>query len=105
MQSMTQRNDRLRGAALGGLAVLLAAALLGADSPTRTVTAGGMTFQTPAAWKSTTPSSSMRLAQIKIDPLEGDTDAAELTVFAFPGGAGGVQANVARWENQFKDKD
>src|SRR5262249_5022491 len=91
--------------ASGAVVVVCAAALLGADSPPKTVTAGGMSFQTPAAWKSTTPTSSMRLAQIKIDAVGGDADAAELKVFGFPGGAGDVQANVARWENQFKDKD
>jgi hypothetical protein len=105
MRSKSNRNGGLFRIGSGGLAVVFTAALVGADSPTNTITAGGMTFQTPVAWKSTTPSSSMRLAQIKIDPVEGDTDPAELTVFGFPGGAGGVQANVARWENQFKDKD
>ena len=44
-------------------------------------------------------------AQLKVDPLEGDDYPAELIVFAFPGGAGTVEANIKRWQNLFKDKD
>src|SRR4029079_15721627 len=47
----------------------------------------------------------MRRAQLKVDPVEGDPEPAELVVFAFPGGAGTVEANVSRWQGQFKDKD
>jgi hypothetical protein len=76
---------------------------LGADAPPQTIDAGGLTFQVPAAWKSSPPSSSMRRAELKVAPVEGDKEPAELVVFAFPGGAGTVEANVQRWQSQFKD--
>jgi hypothetical protein len=78
---------------------------LGADGPTQTIDAGGLTFQAPAAWKSSPPSSQMRRAELKVAPVEGDKEPAELVVFAFPGGAGSVEANVKRWQSQFKDAD
>ena len=85
----------------------IAATLLaiGADAPPQTIDAGGMTFQAPASWKSSKPSMTMRRAQLKVDPAEGDPEPAELVVFAFPGGAGTVEDNVNRWQGQFKDKD
>jgi len=91
---------------LGGFAAVIAtsALALGADPAPQEVDCGGMTFQAPAAWKSSPPSSSMRRAQLKL-PAENGADAAELIVFAFPEGAGSVDANVARWRNTFKDKD
>ncbi len=46
----------------------------------------------------------MRRAQLKAEPLEGDDYPAELVVFAFPGGAGSVDANIERWRNLFKDE-
>jgi hypothetical protein len=93
-----------RATALGGLFVLLAASV-GADGPLQTVDAGGVTFQAPSAWKKLTPRSQMRRAQLEVAPVKGDDDPAELIVFAFPGGAGGVDANVKRWEGMFKDKE
>ncbi len=88
---------------LGAVAATLLA--IGADAPPQTIDAGGMTFQAPSSWKSSKPSSTMRRAQLKVDPVEGDPEPAELVVFAFPGGAGTVEANVSRWRGQFKDKD
>ena len=95
--------NRVRGLALGAIAAAVAA--LGADAPTQTIDAGGLTFQAPGSWKSARPSSAMRRAQLTIPATAGDAEAAELVVFAFPGGAGSVQANVARWQQQFEDKD
>jgi hypothetical protein len=82
----------------------LSLALCAADAP-RTIDAGGVTFKVPADWKSVKPSSSMRRAQLTVEPLEGDEYPAQLVVFAFPGGAGSVDANIERWRNQFKDDD
>lgn len=96
---------RLRGIGLGAIALALGGLGLGADAPPRTIDAGGLTFQVPSAWKSSKPSSTMRRAQLTVEPAEGDTDPAELVVFAFPGGAGTVDANVKRWQSQFRDKD
>ena len=47
----------------------------------------------------------MRRAELKVEPIEGDDYPAELVVFAFPGGAGTVEANLERWQKLFKDKD
>lgn len=82
----------------------LSLAVCGADGP-REIDAGGLSFKVPADWKSSTPTSSMRRAQLKVEPLEGDGYPAELVVFAFPGGAGTADANVERWRTHFKDKD
>lgn len=85
-------------------AALFAVSLLGADAPTQDIDAGGMTFQVPGAWKKL-DATGMRKAHLKIEPAKGDELAAELVVFAFPGGAGGVDANIERWQRTFKDKD
>jgi hypothetical protein len=90
-----------RSVALGAIAVAVAA--LGADAPPQTIDAGGLTFQAPGAWKSSRPSSLMRRAQLTVPASGGDGEPAELVVFAFPGGAGSVQQNVARWQQQFED--
>ncbi|MGD0040353.1 MAG: hypothetical protein ABSE84_08075, partial [Isosphaeraceae bacterium] len=50
-------------------------------------------------------SSPMRRAQLKVEPVPGDEYPALLVVYAFPGGAGSVEANVDRWRGQFKDAD
>jgi hypothetical protein len=99
-------NDRrpLRLAAFGVVALALVA--LGADEKkTQTISARGLTFQAPASWKSSPPSNTMRLAQFKVDPAEGDKGSAELVVFVFPGGAGSVEANLDRWQQQFQDEN
>jgi hypothetical protein len=90
---------------VGFQASALALFLMGADDPKQTVDAKGMSFQAPAAWKSSTPSGMMRVAELKVDPIEGDDYPAELVVFSFNGDAGGVKANLERWRKMFKDKD
>lgn len=89
------------------LCLLTAAALLAAapDETTVTVKAGELTYQAPASWKSERPSSAMRAAQAKIPATEGDDEGAELVVFSFKGGGGGVDANIKRWETQFQGED
>jgi len=65
----------------------------------------GLKFTAPDGWISETPTSSMRQAQYRIPRAEGDVEDAELTVFFFQGGGGGVQANVDRWIGQFSKAD
>jgi hypothetical protein len=60
-----------------------------------------MTAKLPDGWSKTEPSSSMRLAQINIAPVKGDTEPATLAVFFFPGSGGSAAANIARWQNQY----
>jgi hypothetical protein len=99
---MQTRSTRL------GLTALMAAAVMGlagADDATQTIKAGELTFKAPAAWKKERPKSSMRQAQLRVEPVEGDKEPAELVLFAFPNGAGTVEANIERWESQFVGAD
>lgn len=60
----------------------------------------GLTFRLPEAWTTRAPSSPMRKAEASIPGPGGE---ATLTVFHFgPGGGGGVEANLARWEAQLE---
>src|SRR5262249_44662266 len=92
-----------RLATLGFVALALVA--LGADEATQTIEADGLSFKVPASWKKARSTSTMRKAQLNVEPSKGDKDPAVLVVFKFPGGAGTVQANVDRWQKQFTDKD
>ena len=93
-------NKRRFFGSLGGVALCLVA--LGADDKLQTIDANGLTFQAPGSWKSVKPSSRMRRAQMTIEPAKSDTRPAELVVTAFPGGAGTVEDNIKRWQNQFR---
>ncbi|MBN1475429.1 hypothetical protein JXA47_01610 [Candidatus Sumerlaeota bacterium] len=63
----------------------------------------GITFDLPETWVAETPSSSMRLAQMRLPGEAGD---AELAVFCFGVGQGGpIQANIDRWLGQFSNPD
>jgi hypothetical protein len=103
MQSSTV-GIRLRLLGLGVVPILMAS-MVAADEPTKTVDAGGLVFTVPAAWKSVPVSNAMQKEKLKIEPVKGDDDGAELIITALPGAAGGVEMNVARWEKTFKDKD
>jgi hypothetical protein len=82
---MRQLNEfRRNTVSVSGL-LALTMLLVGADGPKQTVAARGLSFQAPASWKSSPPASQMRLAQLKADPLEGDSYPAELVVYAFGG--------------------
>lgn len=59
----------------------------------------GLTLAVPSEWESSPPTSSMRLGQWALPGPGGD---GELVVFRFPGGGGGVQANIDRWKGQFQ---
>jgi hypothetical protein len=101
-----RRSNTLRRNALAVSGLLaIAMVLVGADGPKQTIDARGLKFEAPASWKSSPPSSQMRRAQLRVDPIEGDDYPAELVVYAFPGGAGSVEANLKRWQGLFKDKD
>ncbi len=95
------------GLAVGMATLAASGSNLNADEKTerKKIDAGGLSFEVPKTWKNEQPSSRMRRAQLKVEPVKGDKEPAELVVFAFPGGAGTVQANIKRWEEQFKDKD
>jgi hypothetical protein len=72
---------------------------------TQAIEAEGITFEIPTTWKPIQPKSSMRKAQVQIAASAGDAEGADLSLYVFPGGAGGVDANVERWRGQFTDDE
>jgi hypothetical protein len=63
----------------------------------------GYTTRAPESWRVQTPSSSFRLAQFAVPGPSGD---AECVFFYFgPGQGGSVDANIARWQSQFRSAD
>ena len=70
----------------------------------RTNDIGELSYKMPDSWKQEPPSNSMRKAQYRLPGTESAGDA-ELAVFVFPGGGGGIQANINRWIGQFKQPD
>lgn len=82
-----------------------------ATSATPTATAGGrlqmgmLSGVPPKNWLVEQPSSSMRLAQMRIPPSAGDAEPGELAVFHFGPEAGGVEQNLKRWFGQFSQPD
>jgi hypothetical protein len=100
-----KRSMSLRRLVLSGLVGLAVSVVLcGADDAKQKVDAKGLTFEAPASWKSSPPTGSMRRAELKVQPIDGDDFPGELVVYAFPGGVGPVQTNLDRWKSQFKDK-
>ncbi len=46
----------------GAVVIVLTSLGLGADAPTKSIDAGGLTFDVPSSWKSSPPTSNMRRA-------------------------------------------
>jgi hypothetical protein len=77
------------------LFLICAAALLGES-------VAGLKWTPPAGWKSS-GTTDMRAATYPVSPAAGDKDGAECVVYFFGlGQGGGVQANMDRWQGQFK---
>jgi hypothetical protein len=75
---------------------LMCSAVLFAES------VAGLKWTPPAGWKSS-GATSMRAATYPVAPVQGDQDSAECVVYFFGLGQGGsIQANIDRWEGQFK---
>lgn len=92
----------------GGFAFVVVTILVfstGADDPKKHVDAGGLSFEAPQSWRMIPSRSPMRKAQLQVEAAAGDEFPALLVVYAFPGGAGTVDANVKRWQAQFRDTD
>ena len=81
----------------------LACGLLNSVNAAETVEVAGLTGSVPKTWKKEKPSNSMRLAQYSLPKAAGDSEDAELSVFAFPGGSGSLKANLARQTAAFVD--
>ena len=87
------------------LLVCCVAAAQDKDKATQVVEVKDIKLTVPKAWKQEKPSNSFRVAQFKIDAVEGDKDGGELVITQFGGGGGGVDDNIKRWVNQFEAKD
>lgn len=73
------------------------------DAPAKTteVKLRDLTLNIPESWKKSPQRSRMRLATFAIPAAEGDDGDGELAIYSFPGGGGGVEANITRWIGQF----
>ena len=69
------------------------------------VLASGLTFIPPLGWRSSNPSSSMRVAEFTLPRAAGDADDAQLVVYYFGGSGGSIDANVQRWIGQMQQPD
>lgn len=83
-------------------ALVLAALPLHAEDGGK-VEAGGLTFTFSAPWKMSDTPGMMRVATL-LATVEGAEKPLEASFYFFPGGGGGVQANVDRWLGQFATK-
>ena len=68
-----------------------------------TFPAGDFTFTRPAKWEWVESTSQMRKAQLKVTDVAAKASADVAFYYFGAGGAGGVQANVDRWLNQFTE--
>ncbi|MBK8914117.1 MAG: hypothetical protein IPM64_05850 [Phycisphaerales bacterium] len=67
--------------------------------------AGAIKWSVPGSWQAQPPASPMRKAQYGMPAAEGDPESGLCVVTLLGGGAGGVDANVARWVAQFRKAD
>ena len=61
----------------------------------------GLAWDAPASWQKADNPSTMRIATYKIPKAAGDSEDAELSISQAGGAA---EANIARWEGQFEDR-
>lgn len=83
----------------------LVAALLAGTTFAADFELAGMKSKVPSGWKEEQPSSNMRMGQFKLPKAEGDAEDAEIALFYFKGGSGGVDANLKRQLAKFKTPD
>lgn len=75
------------------------------QAPGEEINIGKLTGKLPSGWVQVEPQSRMRQAQFVLNSPRGGEDTGELTVFYFGSDAGGVEANLQRWYNQFTSTD
>ena len=62
---------------------------------------GGLKSQAPSEWEKQKPASSLRLLQFRVPHADNDPEDAELVIFYFDGGGGGLEDNRKRWQQKF----
>lgn len=73
--------------------------------PAEPIELQGLVVTAPRAWESEAPASDMRVAQWSIAAEPGDPEDAQVVVFYFGAdGAGGPEANIERWTEQFAER-
>jgi hypothetical protein len=83
------------------VATLLCGALAGHVRAQAAATFLGYKTTVPAGWVSSTPSSSMRLAEYKVAGAAGSVPVEVVVYFFGPGQGGSPEANLERWKSQF----
>lgn len=97
---MNPTMNRFLKAGLAAIAVVMIG--LGADTPPKSYEVAELTFQASGQWKSVKPRSAITQLQLVTTPVNEGEDGAVLTVTK---AIGGIEANLKRWQTQFKDKD
>ncbi|MBC7966906.1 MAG: hypothetical protein H7Z17_13390 [Fuerstia sp.] len=62
---------------------------------------GELDLKLPKSWKQSDATRPMRLATFEVPAAEGEKEKSEFVISSFPGGGGGVDANISRWVGQF----
>ncbi len=62
---------------------------------------GELDLKLPESWKQSDATLPMRLATFDVPASNGDKENGEFVISSFPGGGGGVDANISRWVGQF----
>src|ERR1041384_6511855 len=63
-------------------------------------------FTVPSGWIEEERTSSMRVAQYRLERAEGDTENGSVVLYYFgPGQGGSTAANIERWVGQMKQAD
>lgn len=66
---------------------------------------GSYEAKAPGDWLKQKPANQFRILQWGVPTEEGDDKAPVCYISEFPGGVGGVDANIKRWEGEFEERD
>ena len=72
------------------------------DAKTKEIKLRDLTLTVPEDWEFKEPTNQFRLGSLIPPAAEGVKKEAELVVYVFAGGGGGVKANIDRWIGQFE---
>ena len=88
---------------LAMVALALGAAACSAQNQGTVVTIDGLSSRTPADWKEVKPTRPLRAKEFHLPRQGGDPADAEVVISERVGG--GAEANIKRWQNQFRPPD